>query len=221
MRSSVFVPMLACAVAMAADEAPPGGSPHEHQHGSMDLGTYIARMEDPARDEWQKPDELVAALGLRDGDRVLDLGAGPGYFSLRLAKAVAPSGQVFAADIEPGMLQALRDRARQAAITNVTAVLVPTDDPTMQVGSLDLILICDTYHHLEDRGAYLAKLKMSLAPGGRLVIVDFHKKELPVGPPVEMKLTRDLVVEEVKAAGLSLANELTTLPYQYVLVFDR
>jgi ubiquinone/menaquinone biosynthesis C-methylase UbiE len=119
------------------------------------------------------------------------------------------------------MLAALRERAVEAGVRNVAAVLVPLDDPGLPAASVDLAFVCDTYHHLDDRPAYLERLRRVLRPGGRLAIVDFQKRETPVGPPLPMRVDRKDVIAECAAAGFTLASEMAFLPHQYGLVFRR
>ena len=196
-----------------------GDQHHKDRHGNPDdLDAYIARMEEPERAEWQKPDEVIRALGLYPGQVACDIGAGPGYFSLRLARAVGDSGQVYAVDVEPRILSALRDRLQKAGTRNVTPVLSLQDDALLPAGRCDLILIVDTYHHFPDGPAYLRRLARALKPGGRIANVDFHKRELPVGPPVEHKIAREAFLADAKTAGLKLVQEHTFLPYQYFVV---
>jgi len=191
----------------------------QHPHHPMPLDQYIALLEDPQRDEWQKPDAVIHALKLKEGQVVADIGAGSGYFTVRLARAVGQKGQVFAVDIDEGMLGYLRQRLAQEKIANVQVMQVPPHDPLLIDGSLDLAFICNTYHHLEDREVYLRKLRKALKPDGRLVIVDFYKKEgIPVGPPMSMRLGEETVKKELQAAGMKVAEKLTILPYQYILI---
>jgi ubiquinone/menaquinone biosynthesis C-methylase UbiE len=192
---------------------------HKDRHGNpADLEGYIARMEEPSRAEWQKPDEVVRALGLRAGQVACDVGAGPGYFSLRLARAVGDKGHVYAVDVEPRILTVLRERLRDSGARNVTPVLSLPDDALLPAASCDLILIVDTYHHFPDGPAYLGRLARALKPGGRIANVDFHKRELPVGPPPEHKVAREAFLADAAAAGLRLVQEHGFLPYQYFLV---
>jgi ubiquinone/menaquinone biosynthesis C-methylase UbiE len=184
-------------------------------HG--DPTAYMASLDDPARDAWQKPHEVVMALGLAPGMVVADIGAGSGYFTLRFARHVG-AGRVLAVDVSQPMLDAVRSRAAGAGLTAVSTVLAPPDDPTLPPAGVDLVFICDTWHHVERRPAYLARIRAALKPGGRFAIVDFHK-DAPVGPPASMKLTRAEVLAEVQAAGFELAAEHTMLPHQYFLVF--
>ncbi|MFL5427779.1 MAG: class I SAM-dependent methyltransferase [Myxococcales bacterium] len=193
--------------------------PHEHQHGKHgnpeDVDSYIARMEEPERAAWQKPDEVLKALGLAQGQVVCDIGAGPGYFALRAARL---GTQVFAVDVEPRILQALQKRIAKSGLRTVTPVLGLDDNPLIPERACDLVLVVDTYHHFPDGPAYLQRLARSLKPGGRIANIDFHKRELPVGPPVQHKVTRDDFLRDAQAAGLELDKEYDFLPYQYFLV---
>jgi len=200
--------------------------PHDdHQHDATvshpfdDAERWSAVFDAPSRAEWQKPAEIPAALGIKEGMVVADIGAGTGYFERFFARAVGPEGRVYAVDIEPSMVAHLEDRASKEGTPNVTAVLAAPDDPKLPAAGVDLIFICDTWHHIDDRLSYLKHLAGALKPGGRVAIVDFHKKELPVGPPPEHKLAREEVVEELAEAGWALAGESDLLPYQYLLIF--
>ena len=209
-----FLLIATMAAAMAHGE-------HHGKHGNPeDLDAYIARMEEPERAQWQKPDEVVAALGLKAGQVACDIGAGPGYFSLRMARAVGDVGRVFAVDVEPRILEALRKRIEASGARNVTPVLSLADDALLPSGACDLILIVDTYHHFPDGPAYLRRLSRSLRPGGRIVNIDFHKRELPVGPPLDHKVSREAFIRDAQSAGLKLVAEHQYLPYQYFLVLQ-
>jgi arsenite methyltransferase len=186
---------------------------HQH-HPPRSAQEYARALEDRARAEWQKPDEVVRALGLKKTDVVADLGAGTGYFARRFAPLVA---KVYAVDIDAGLLEI----CRRNAPPNLETVLAAPDDPRLPSGSVDLIFICDVLHHIEGRTAYLPKLTRALKPGGRVVNIDFFKKPLPVGPPVEMKLNEEEVAAEFKAAGLRQVAAEKFLPYQYFLIFGE
>jgi ubiquinone/menaquinone biosynthesis C-methylase UbiE len=190
-----------------------------HPHHPMPLDQYITLLEDSTRDEWQKPDAVVQALNFQPGQVVADIGAGSGYFTLRLARAVEPKGTVLAVDVDAGMLDYLRQRLAQNNVKNVQVMKVPAHDPLLIDGSLDLAFVCNVYHHLEDREVYMRKVRKALKPNGRLVIVDFYKKEgIPVGPPMHMRLSEDEVQKELQTAGLKVTEKLTLLPYQYILI---
>lgn len=204
---------------------PPAASPRRRDEpgrdqfrNPRDLKAYIAAQEEPARAAWQKPDEVLRALHLRPGQTACDVGAGPGYFTLRLARAVTPEGHVFAVDVEPKILDALRDRVAKAGARNVTPVLGLGDDPLLPAAACDLILIVDTYHHFRDGTAYLRRLRGALRPGGRLVNVDFHKRATPLGPPLAHRLAREDFLRDAEAAGFKLLEEPTFLENQYFLV---
>lgn len=189
------------------------------RHAFDDVAHWSAVFDDPARDAWQKPEELVRALEIGRGMVVADLGAGTGYFSRYLSAAVGAAGTVFAVDTEPNLVAHLRERAEHEKTANVTPVLASFDEPRLPAGALDLVLIVDTYHHLDARLDYLQRLRRTLKPGGRVAVVDWQARELPVGPPLEHKIAREQVISEMQAAGYRLVAEPGVLPYQYVLVF--
>jgi len=191
------------------------------RHGNPEnLSEYIAKMESPDREEWQKPSEVIRALAPRPGQVACDIGAGPGYFSLRLSQAVGESGLVYAVDVEPRILQVLLDRIDKSRAANVVPVLALRGDPLLPRAACDLILIVDTFHHFPDPVAYLRRLALSLRKDGRIVNIDFHKRELPVGPPLDHKVSREEFLDKAQAAGLALVREHTFLPYQYFLVLE-
>jgi arsenite methyltransferase len=189
-----------------------GQTAHQH-HPPQSAEEYARVLEDPGRDAWQKPHEVVAALNLQPGQVIADIGAGTGYFARRFARH---AGKVYAVDIDKKLLDILG----KDAPANVTAVLASPDDPKLPPASVDVIFFCDVLHHIESRGPYLQKLRRALKPGGRIVNVDFYKKPLPVGPPVEMKLSEEQVIAEFKGAGFRLRERREFLEYQYFLVFE-
>lgn len=189
-----------------------------HEHHPMPIDQYIARLEDPKRDDWQKPEAVLKALNLQEGQVIADIGAGSGYFTLRLARAVGEKGRVFAVDVEEDMVAYLQQRLTKENVTNVHAMKVPPHDPLLIDGSLDVAFVCDVYHHIEERNGYLRKLRKALKPDGRVVIVDFYQKETPIGPPMSMRLSEETVQKELLAAGLKVTEKLTFLPYQYILI---
>jgi predicted methyltransferase len=197
-------------------ETPHDSTSHEPFKG-VEKWTRI--FDDPKRDEWQKPQEVVTALGLKPGQIVADIGAGTGYFEKRLSKAIAPGGIVLAIDTEPEMVRHLGERALQEGTANVVPVLALPQEAFVPPGRADCVLIVDTYHHIDDRVRYFRRMKEALAPGGRIVVIDFHKRPLPVGPPPQHKLPREFVVDEMKQAGYRLEDEKTFLPYHYFLIF--
>lgn len=188
-------------------------------HAFDDVAHWSAVFDDPKRAEWQRPAEVVAALALRPGMMVADLGAGTGYFSRFLADAVGSRGTVLAVEPEPNLVVKLRERAEQEHTPNVIPVLTSTTTPRLPPGRVDLVLVVDTYHHIDGRRAYFRALAGALAPGGRVAVVDWQKRPLPVGPEMGHKLAREQVVAEMADAGYALVAEPDVLPYQYVLVF--
>jgi ubiquinone/menaquinone biosynthesis C-methylase UbiE len=185
-----------------------------HQHHPPSSEEYVRVLEDPQRDAWQKPHEVVMALGLKTTETVADIGAGSGYFTRRFAMH---AGKVYAVDIDAKLLEA----AMKDAPKNVEAVLATPDDPMLPAASVDTIFFCDVLHHIDGRAAYYPKLAKALKPGGRIVAIEFYKKPLPLGPPESMKISEEELVAELKAAGFRKTNSFDFLPYQYFMVFER
>jgi len=207
--SVALVAALAAAAALAQ-------SPHSHQHRFEDAGKWAKVFDDPERDAWQKPHEVIQALALKPDAIVADIGAGTGYFAVRFAHMV-PKGRVYGVDTEPAMVKHLAERAAKAGLKNLTAVTGQTADPRIPEKA-DLIVFVDVYHHVEDRERYFRDLQGSLKPGGRLAVIDF-RMDSPVGPPRSARVEPDRVKDEMKRAGFALAQEHGFLPNQYFLVF--
>lgn len=187
--------------------------PHQH-HPPMSSDEYARVLEDPSRDAWQKPHEVITALDLKPAETVADIGAGTGYFARRLARH---AGKVYAVDIDEKLLAI----AGRNAPPNLQTVLGAPDDPRLPDASVDTVFFCEVLHHIGSRPAYYAKLAKTLKPGGRIVVIDFYRKRLPVGPPPEMKLSQEQVIAELRDAGFKLRRSFGFLPYQYFLVFTR
>ena len=185
----------------------------------QDSKAYIARLEDPMRDAYQKPQEVVKALKIEEGEVIADIGAGSGYFAVRLARAVGEKGRVYGVDVNPDMIVHLNRRVRDLNLKNVVTVLCAPEDPLLADGSVDRFLICDTWHHIGGHAKYLALLKRMLKPGGQVIMIDFKKAKTPVGPPMELRIDRVDLVREMEANGFQLAAEHTFLEYQYFLIF--
>ena len=195
------------------------GQSHQHKnHDFSDAERWIKKFEDPARDAWQKPDLVVESLHLKPGMNVADIGAASGYFTRRMADKVMPGGFALAVDIESSFFPYVLKRAYQEQQFNLFTVQCTEDDPRLPRDSIDLILIVNTLHHIENRAAYYQKLKTSLRPDGRVVIVDFKKHaDIPVGPGPQMRLSADSVTEEFEAAGFAVTVDADTLAYQYII----
>ncbi len=191
-------------------------SPQTHQHSFGDAEKWSQVFDDPKRDAWQKPHEVIQALALKADAVVADIGSGTGYFSARFAN-MTPKGRVYGVDTEPDMVEFLADRAKREGLKNVIAVTGAPDDPRLPEKA-DLIILVDVFHHIGDRERYFRKLRDSLKPGGRLAIIDF-RMDSPEGPPKSARLAPDRVKAELKTAGYVLAREHDFLPNQYFLVF--
>ena len=185
----------------------------------QDSKAYIAYLEDPQRDAYQKPKEVVTALGLKQGETVADIGAGSGYFTFRLSSPVGEKGRIYAVDTSPDMILHMNQRIRDMKLKNIVTVLSFPDDPLLMDGSADRFFICDTWHHIQNQAQYLALMKKMLKPNGQVIMIDFQKKETPVGAPMELRIAREDLVRQMESNGFRLAKEHTFLPYQYFLVF--
>ena len=206
------------AAGVTAQHAQPQGKPDHMDHRFDDPEKYAKSFDDPARDAWQMPARVIEALKLPEDASVADIGAGTGYFSLRLAKVV-PRGTVYAVDIEPKMLDYVRNRAKSAGLANVVPVLADSVSPKLPK-AVDLALVVDTYHHIPNRVAYFKSLAKVLTAGGRVAIVDF-RKDAPDGPPPEFRFEASQIVDEMTKSGYRLETEHKFLPRQHFLVFSR
>ena len=223
-----LVAALAIPVIVQVQAASPAAAPHpgwepgrNRFRNPPDLAPYIAAQEDPGRDRWQKPDQVLQALAVRPGQTVCDIGAGPGYFTLRLARLVGAQGRIYAVDVEPRILEVLRERLEKRGIVNVTPVLGLGDNPLLPDATCDLILIVDTYHHFPDGPAYLRRLAQLLKPAGRIANIDFRKQPTPLGPPQGHRIAREDFLRQAATASLKLDQELTFLENQYFLILRR
>ena len=189
----------------------------------QDLGLLYA----PDRDEWNKPDLIMDALGIADGAMVADLGAGGGWFTIRLARRVGPNGTVYAQDIQPQMIEAIKGRVQQEGLSNVHTVLGTDTDPKLPANSFDAVLIVDAYREMDEPGrpevlqALLRNIERALKPQGRLGVVDFLPGDGGPGPEAADRVSPDTVIAAIERAGLTLQSRDTVPPFQYVLVFGR
>jgi ubiquinone/menaquinone biosynthesis C-methylase UbiE len=182
---------------------------------------YRGFLDSPARAGWQQPDEVIRALALAEGAVVGEIGAGTGYFTARLARAVGPAGRVLATDVQPEMIGELEELAREEELANVTVVRAGFDDPALPDGCCDLVFLGNVYKELSHRGAYLRRLAPALRPEGRIAVVDFRPGAPGLGPPEEVRLPEEQVVAELAEAGFDLAESHRFLERQYFLVFAR
>ena len=191
-----------------------------HMRPFEEVEEYIAFLERPDRARWQRPDDVVTALGLEGTETVYDLGAGSGYFAFRFASAL-PGGRVIAADTEAEMIRHIHHRAMTEGVRNIEARLIQPTEPGVP-GDADLVFICDVLHHVEDRPAWLRRIATAMRSGARLVLIEFKEGDLPEGPPESVKIPRDQLVRLVTEAGLVRASERADLlPYQTFLVFRK
>jgi arsenite methyltransferase len=194
-----------------------------HHRRPADIQQYLEHLDRAERDTDQQPERVIETLGLQPGLSVADIGAGSGYFTRRFVQAVTEKGKVYAVDVEPDMLQyAQAGIARMPIPSAVEFILAQPDNPQLPRQSVDLIFLCNVYHHLNDRPAYFSNVRPSLKPGGRIAVIDFYHdaRSGDVGFPRKHLVARDTVVEEMAEAGFQLAREHTFLTRQYFLEFS-
>ena len=191
-------------------------------HQPWDIDTYIQNLERPERDEYQQPEKVVEALNITPGMVVADVGAGSGYFTRRFAKTVGETGQVLAVDIEQKMLDYNKQELEKLGMANrATFILAKPEDPSLSENSVDLVFLCNAYHHVEHHLDYWAKIKSALKPDGRVVIIDFYHDERSgkLSFSKHHLVPRERVIENMEKVGLTLSKEHTFLPRQYFLEF--
>ncbi len=213
----IVVVLLAPAFSWAQDAVQRGQ--HEMHQLHQNAKAYIEALEDPKRDAYQKPHQVLAALDLKPGEVIADIGAGSGYFSFRLAQHVGVNGRVYAVDINPDMIIHMNRRIRDLNLKNVVTILADPDDPLLSDGSVDLFFFSESWHHIENQSRYLARIKKMLKPGGKVAMIDFQKRDTPVGPPMAMRIAREDLLRQMQSNGFRLVKEHSFLPYQYFLVF--
>jgi predicted methyltransferase len=192
------------------------------RHGRLFPPQNLGLLELPDRDEWQKPDQIMDALAIADGSAVADIGAGAGWFTIRLARRVGPNGVVFAQDVQRQMLEAIRRRVAREGLRNVATRLGAGSSPNLPPRALDAILVVDVYPEVEDRVTFLRNLAAALKLGGRIGVVNYKPGRGGPGPAPEegVRVESASVETDARAAALRvLARE--NLPYQYLLVLGR
>jgi ubiquinone/menaquinone biosynthesis C-methylase UbiE len=220
-RSIVLALSLLAAAPAAAQSPPPGQSSRHSLFPPTDLGM----LESPDRDIWQKPDQIMDALGIADGSKVADIGAGGGYFTVRLSRRVGPNGVVWAEDVQPAMLEAIKRRvAKDVAkdIRNVQRVQGSSSDPMLPAGSVDAVLILETYQEIQYGNPllFLQNVRKALRDGGRVGIVDYMKEGGGPGPDGG-RPDPETVISVAEQAGLRLLKRETFLPFQFFLIFAK
>jgi arsenite methyltransferase len=185
------------------------------------LKDRIASMERAERDAWQKPDEVVKALDLKDHDVVADIGAGTGYFSRPLARAVAPDGKVYAVDVAADILAYLQERAERESLHNIATIVSKPGDPLLPANSVDLAFFCDTTHHIEHRVNFYRKLFPAVKAHGRMAIIDYPPDSPHAPHKPEQLVPRSQVISEAEQAGFKFLKDFQFLPYHYFLIFEK
>jgi predicted methyltransferase len=210
------VAVLVTAALLTADAQQPA-RPKSREFPPEELG----RLAPPDRDEWQQPDRIMDALGIYDGNRVADVGAGGGWFTIRLARRVGPNGRVYAEDVQELMVESIKNAAEREGLSNVETILGSDRDPRLP-DNLDAVLMVGIYVYLEDPVAILRNIAASLAPTGRLGIVEYKKDGAGgPGPELDERIDPEEVIRDAAAAGLELRSHETFLRYQYLLVFGK
>jgi SAM-dependent methyltransferase len=194
-------------------------APHRRLFPPQDLGL----LEGPDREKWQKPDQIMDALNIADGSTVADIGAGAGWFTIRLARRVGPRGTVYAQDVQRQMLEAIRRRVAKEGLANVEPRLGAGSDPNLPAAALDAVLVVDVYPEVEDRITFLRNLGKALKPNGRIGIVNYKPGDGGPGPTggEGVRVDREVVESDAQAAGLTVLAREVFLPYQYLLVLGK
>ena len=218
MRHLLSLAMACCLLSVTVVDA----EEHQHHRQPADIKQYLEQLDSEERDQYQKPRQVIEALNLKPGLAVADLGSGSGYFTRRFIEAVTETGKVYAVDVEPEMLKYAEESVvHMHRSYTVEFILARPDNPKLPYGSIDLLFLCNTYHHLEERAKYFSDTKSSLKPGGRLAIIDFYNDERSgeLGFPKRHLVPRETVIAELTKADYRLAREHTFLPRQYFLEF--
>ena len=198
---------------------------HDHPHSRQlpNVTEYLDRLDRPDRDADQKPSEVIEALELKPGMAVADLGSGSGYFTRRFLESVAPGGTVYAIDVERKALDYIRAHLSQEQPTTSSLVFIHADpdNPKLKAASVDLLFLCNTYHHIENRPQYFSRVAEAIRAGGRLVVIDFYAdhRSGDLGFPKDHLVSRQKVIDELTGAGYRLGPEHTFLLRQYFLEF--
>lgn len=196
-------------------------APSKNQHGRLFPPQDLGLLEAPDRDEWQRPHQILDALAVAEASVVADVGAGSGWFTVRLARRVGPNGLVYAQDVQSEMLAAITRRVQREGLANVRPVLGRGSDPRLPAGALDAVLVVDVVHEIDDRVTLFGNLAKSIKPTGRIGVVDFRPGGAGPGPDASERVAAEIVEAEAARAGLTLLRTESFLPFQYFLVFGR
>jgi SAM-dependent methyltransferase len=218
MKKSILVLMVAALAALGFQGTHPITGRKIAGVMGMNGAAWLVR---PERVAEENPDGAIAALNLKPGMTIADLGSGVGYMTLRMAKLVGPTGKVYGVDLQPGMLAALEKNAKDSKITNVIPILGETADPKLPEGQIDLILMVDVYHEVSQPQAMLRKIRQALKADGRLVLLEYRAEDpsIPINP--EHKMTVDQVRRELEPEGFRLLDPIETLPRQHLLILVK
>jgi len=211
------VPIILILLLLAQATHPLTGRPIAPVMGAAGAGW----LERPEREAEEAPEKALDALGIRAGMVVADVGAGTGYMSLRMARRVGPAGKVYANDLQPEMLEKLRANSQREKLSNVETVQGTEADPKLPPNTMDLVLLVDVYHEFSQPRAMLNKIRESLKPNGRLVLLEYRKEDpsIPIRP--EHKMSVADVKTEVEAEGYKLDQVIEKLPRQHIIIFRK
>ena len=201
-----------CGASALAEQQP-------RSHGRLFPPQDLGMLEAPDRDLWQRPDQMMDAMAIADASVVADVGAGSGWFTVRLARRVRPQGAIYAQDVQPEMLNAISRRVQREGLTNVRPILGHGSDPRLPDRTFDAVLLVDAYHEIDDPVAMLSNIARALKPQGRIGVVDFKLDGIGPGPSLDERVSPDVVVKDAERAGLRLIRQEVFLPYQYFLIF--
>ena len=215
-RVVAFAALLAGLTMVAGAQQPETKRP---SHGRLFPPEDLGLLDAPDRDIWQRPDQVMDALAIAEASVVADVGAGGGWFTVRLARRVGPNGIVYAEDVQAEPLTAISRRVAAEGLRNVKTIRGLRNDPRLPPRSLHAALMVDAYSEIEDRVTFLRNLAKSLRPDGRLGVVDFTLAGGGPGPATEERVSPDSVIRDAANAGLRLLSQETFLEYQYFLIF--
>jgi predicted methyltransferase len=217
-RRALIVCGLAIVSVGAAQNSP------EQRTGHLFPPENLGLLESPDRAAWQKPDQIMDALGIADGSTAADIGAGAGWFTIQLARRVGPNGLVYAQDVQRQMLEAIRRRVSREGLQNVHTVLGTGSNPNLPKSALDAILVVDVYPEVDDRVTFLRNLSIALKPNGRIGVVNYKPGQGGPGPSSQanegVRVDSSAVEADARAAGLRVLAR-ATLPFQYLIVLGK